>query len=80
MYTFSKIELTYFKQDNYAFVAELKYTFYDVYGLDSHDIDTYGWFPGFNNWFILQHWDEYNGKYQPFLTCIEFEHMIKDRK
>ena len=75
-----KIELTYFKQDNYAFVAELKYTFYDVYGLDSHDIDTYGWFPGFNNWFILQHWDEYNGKYQPFLTCIEFEHMIKDRK
>ena len=28
---------------------------------------------GFGDWYILQHWTNYNGVYKPFTTVIEFD-------
>ena len=52
---------------------------YDIFGLDSADVSRnavlfmkYGDFRGVPDWYILQHYDEYKGKYIPFITYIEF--------
>lgn len=36
--------------------------------INEHD----GVFRGIPDWYILQHYDEYKGKYVPFITYIEF--------
>lgn len=66
----------YTEQYNYT----LKFTYYDVYGLDYGDLtDGYGWrtqfgmLAGFRSWFILQHWDKYNGDFQPYFSYMSFE-------
>ena len=32
---------------------------------------------GFRSWYILQHWDKYDGDIQPFVTYMEFDKTIE---
>ena len=57
--------------DNYSGVLE--FTLYDHFGLDAADVSKYGPLAGFRSWYILQHNEEYNGAYKPFVTVIRFE-------
>lgn len=61
----------------------LRFTYYDVFGLDYSDLtDGYGMqtqfgvLAGFRSWYILQHWDEYNGDYQPYFSYMSFEETV----
>lgn len=59
-----------------------KYTVFDIFGLDCDDIANsdrlmqFGILLEFRSWYILQHYNEYNGEYKPFITTIEFEETI----
>jgi len=55
--------------------------FYDHFGLDTSDLaeEKYGnlyagYFEGFRQWYILQHWSELNSSVQPkpFVTNVSF--------
>ena len=59
-----------------AYTCKLHYVFYDHFGLDVPDVETYGYLEGFIAWFVLQHYTEYNGAYKPFITMMEFDQTI----
>ena len=78
----AKIEMTSFKynKDKNQYEYTLKFTYYDIYGLDYSDLtDGYGYGTsfgilfGFRSWYILQHWSKYNGDCQPFFNYMTFE-------
>ncbi|WP_284037108.1 DUF3289 family protein [Neobacillus sp. 114] len=47
---------------------------YDHFGLDQPDVEkVYKNLAGFRSWFVLQHYDEYNSKYKPFVTVMEMD-------
>lgn len=85
-----KIEMTSFKfnKDKNNCEYTLKFTYYDVYGLDYTDLtDGYGYgtsfgiLAGFRSWYILQHWSEYDGEHKPFFSYMSFEEsFIGDMK
>jgi Mg-chelatase subunit ChlD len=52
-----------------TFRGTLQFHFYDHFGLD--ETDEIIW-PGFCDWFALQHYDRFNGKYVPFITTVDF--------
>ena len=54
--------------DGNRFSGTIKFHFYDHFGLDNDD---YQFAPGFCDWYILQHYDRYDGKYCPFITIID---------
>ena len=56
--------------DGTTFSGTLQFHFYDHFGLD--ETDEIIW-PGFCDWFTLQHYDRFNGKYVPFITTIDYE-------
>ena len=68
-----KIEVIQYSVSGSTYTCELHYTFYDHFGLDEADVEKYGYLDGFKDWFILQHYSEYNGAYRPFLTLMEFD-------
>ena len=51
-----------------SFSGTIKFHFYDHFGLD---YDDYQWAPGFCDWYTLQHYDRFNGKYCPFITIVD---------
>lgn len=61
--------------ENYSVVGNqfsgtLVFQSYDHFGLDSDDeIHNYG----FIDWFTLQHYERFDGKYVPALTEVEIE-------
>ena len=61
-----------------VFAGTIEFYSYDHFGLDNDD---YEWFAGFCDWFTLQHYDRFNGKYVPFITVVEtsvnFEGVIE---
>lgn len=59
-----------FKIAGDQFSGKLVFHFYDHFGLDADD--EINW-PGFVDWFTLQHYDRFNGKYVPFITTIDYE-------
>ena len=82
----NEIELIsyYFDGTNYEYT--LKFTLYDIYGLDSADIEAnkmvkkivgFGLVGGFRSWYILQHCNLYGGDYQPYITYSSFEKTIR---
>ena len=75
-WTENQIDLTSFRvnSDN-TYSGNLRFTFKDNFGLDSSDLDQ-GYLAGFRSWFILQHYDMYNGKYKPFKTVITADYPI----
>lgn len=59
------ISLVNYTETSTGFTGTLSFHFYDHFGLDTDDeIDNIG----FADWFILQHYTRYNGKYAPFIT------------
>lgn len=69
----NKIEVTSFNLSGNTYTYTLHYTLYDHFGLDQNDVEKYGPLAGFRSWYVLQHYNEYNGAYRPFLTMIEFD-------
>lgn len=85
----SQIEISSYNESTGEYV--LKYTFYDIFGLDYEDIEKdgieikklkqlgkikFGDVTGFSEWYILQHYNRYK-KYKPFLTYVEFEEGLQ---
>lgn len=68
-----EIEISQFSVSGNSYSCTLHYTIYDHFGLDQHDVETYGFLPGFCSWYILQHNAEYSGAYRPFTTFMEFD-------
>lgn len=67
-------------------IRERKEAEYDIYGLDSEDIEAdkivkklvgFGIFGSFRTWYILQHCNLYNGDYQPFITYASFKKTVR---
>ncbi|MDR7001393.1 DUF3289 family protein [Neobacillus niacini] len=51
---------------------------YDHFGLDLPDVQKkYVNLAGFRAWFVLQHYDKYDGKYKPFVTLMEMDIPIE---
>ncbi len=79
----NQIDITSYKFDGVNYEYTVKYTIYDIFGLDNDDIShpdrlmQFGLIQGFRSWYILQHWDACNFKYKPYITYIEFEETIK---
>ena len=58
----------------------MKITIEDEFGLGLNDIDNekiYGNAAGFRAWFMLQHYEGFNGAYKPFNTVIELEYPFE---
>lgn len=63
-----------FSVENNHFEGVMTVRLYDHFGLDQPDVEkVYVNLAGFRSWFILQHFDEYNGKYKPFVTVMEID-------
>ena len=82
----NEIELTSYKFNGKEYEYTLKFTLYDIYGLDSSDIEEkkavenvlgFGILAGFRSWYILQHCNLYGGDYQPFITYASFEKTVQ---
>ncbi len=80
----NQIEIISYKFDGIKYECTLKFTYYDVFGLDSDDIEKNGAFvikfgkiEGFRSWYILQHYDKYEGEVKPFITYVTFDETIK---
>jgi len=56
--------------DDGTYNGVLEFTFKDNFGLDKDDVEKYWVIPGFKNWFILQHSNQYKEKYKPFKTVV----------
>lgn len=67
------ITLQNYRETATGFTATLKFHFYDHFGLDSDDEITA---VGFCDWFTLQHYTKFDGKYVPFLTYCDISYTI----
>ena len=61
---------------------KLRFTYYDIYGLDSADLSkhlTVKMQKGFKAWYVLQHYDAWKGNNIPFITKMkrDFEYSIE---
>ena len=83
----NEIEISSYKFDGTNYEYTLKFTMYDIYGLDSANIEEnkyvdnvsgFGILAGFRSWYILQHCNLYGGDYQPFITCASFKKQLKE--
>ncbi|WP_026581608.1 DUF3289 family protein [Bacillus sp. J33] len=60
-------------EDNH-FEGVMRVRLYDHFGLDQPDVEkVYVNLAGFRSWFVLQHYDEYDGKYKPFVSVMEMD-------
>lgn len=63
-----------FSVENNHFKGVMHVRLYDHFGLDQPDVEkVYVNLAGFRAWFVLQHYDEYDGKYKPFVTLMEMD-------
>ncbi|UOK59071.1 DUF3289 family protein [Bacillus sp. OVS6] len=63
-----------FSVENNHFKGVMHVRLYDHFGLDQPDVEKeYVNLAGFRAWFVLQHYDEYNGKYKPFVSVMEMD-------
>jgi len=78
----NRIEVTEFHKNGNHYEYKLRFTMYDVFGLDDDDIThkyinwkvvpSFGLLYGFRAWHILQHYDEYDGAYRPYISYMKF--------
>lgn len=64
------IKLINYRETATGFTGSLSFHFYDHFGLDS-DEEQLTWI-GFCDWYTLQHYTRFNGKYAPFITQCDF--------
>ena len=77
----NRIEVTSYNIDGQSYEYTLRFTMYDIFGLDSADIEAskyapftgFGTLGGFRSWYILQHCNLYEGDYQPYISYMTFE-------
>ena len=63
-----------FSLERNHFKGVMRVRLYDHFGLDQPDVEkVYVNLAGFRSWFVLQHYDDYNGKYKPFVTIMEMD-------
>jgi len=68
------IEVRNYSVANNRFQGTLRFTFYDHFGLDRPDVEKmYVNLAGFRAWFVLQHFQKFNGIYKPFVAIMEVE-------
>lgn len=74
------VEITDYQFDGVFFKGKVKITIYDHFGLDVRDVEKiYVYLAGFRSWFVLQHYDFFDGKYLPFVDIMEFEESFEGR-
>ena len=87
----NKIEIVGYRKNGTSYSGTLRFSLYDHFGLDTSDLADEkkysndnlgkifgvkpGLFPGFRQWYIMQHWDEARDSIQPkpFITMMKFE-------
>ncbi|QNF30143.1 DUF3289 family protein [Metabacillus elymi] len=63
-----------FSVENNHFKGVMHVRLYDHFGLDQPDVEKmYVNLAGFRSWFVLQHYNEYDGEYKPFVTVMEMD-------
>ncbi|MBI0579478.1 DUF3289 family protein [Neobacillus cucumis] len=63
-----------FSVERNHFKGVMRVRLYDHFGLDQPDVEkVYKNLAGFRSWFVLQHFDEYDGKYKPFVSVMEMD-------
>ncbi|MGP4038696.1 DUF3289 family protein [Gracilibacillus sp. D59] len=63
-----------FSVDNNHFEGVMHVRLYDHFGLDQPDVEKmYVNLAGFRAWFVLQHHEDYDGEYKPFITLMEMD-------
>ena len=81
----NKIEIESFEKSGNNYYGTLRFTFYDHFGLDTQDMtETHpfnivcGYFPGFRQWYIIQHWDGLGSQVQPqpFVTLVSYTVVV----
>ena len=69
----NKIEVVEYLVNDNSYSCTLHYTLYDHFGMDQPDVEKFGILAGFRSWYVLQHYDEYDSAYKPFLALMEFD-------
>jgi uncharacterized protein (TIGR03034 family) len=70
----NSIEVKDYSVETNRFKGNLHFRIYDHFGLDQPDVEKkYVNLAGFRAWFMLQHYNQYKGKYKPFKTIIEID-------
>lgn len=69
-----EITISNYKLYRNKFQYNLLVTFYDHFGLDSHDVKKFGATDEtFKIWYYLQHAKRFDGRYKPFITTWNYE-------
>ena len=59
--------------DGKHFSGTLNFTLYDHFGLDKPDVEKlYVNLAGFRAWYVLQHYDKFNGEFTPFINLMKY--------
>jgi uncharacterized protein (TIGR03034 family) len=70
----NKISVKDFSVENNHFKGVMHVRLYDHFGLDKPDVEKmYVNLAGFRAWFVLQHYNEYDGEYKPFVSLMEMD-------
>ena len=77
-----RIEVTSYTYDGHNYSYTLHFTMYDIFGLDASDLTNgnyidYGVIGMFREWYILQHYEKFEGAHRPYITYIEFDYTFK---
>lgn len=68
------VEVRDYNFDGEHFSGTLHFCIYDHFGLDKPDVEkVYVNLAGFRAWYVLQHYDQFNGSYVPFVSLMEFD-------
>lgn len=68
------VEVNQYTFDGEHFSGTLHFCLYDHFGLDQPDVEKiYVNLAGFRAWYVLQHYDQFNGAYAPFVTLMEYD-------
>jgi uncharacterized protein (TIGR03034 family) len=63
-----------FSVENNHFKGVMHVRLYDHFGLDQPDVEKmYVNLAGFRSWFVLQHYEDYDGEYKPFVSIMEMD-------
>ena len=76
-WTESTVKLVDYKQIGNKYYGTLQFVFSDNFGLDVIDVVKYGYFDGFADWYVLQHYDGYDDRYRPFKTIVSLEYSFE---
>ena len=69
----SSVDISTFEVNGNSYNGVLHFQLYDHFGLDQPDVEKiYVNLAGFRAWFVLQHYDDFNGKYKPFINVFDY--------